>query len=362
MVVRNAYIQPLPYMNYADYSVKDLILDESFQQWVLCPDEENNAFWTSWLNLHPEKQSLVDEAKNIIRSIGFREEYPTQQDFSEVWENIEVAKNQNPAAHTAISPVVVSRNFSVWYKIAAVFLLFALGSIVYLYWPANDQYIIYTTQYGETSSIVLPDSTVVYLNANSTLKYADNWQYKSPREVWLNGEAFFDVKRKAKADKEIKSTDPEGFIVHTHQLDVVVLGTRFNVNERRGHTKVVLHSGKVKLQASNKPDLLMEPGELAELSANADKLVKKIVDTEIYSSWINNQLIFEDTPLCEIAAILKDNYGITIEYEEEMAKDAFRCSIPTDNIDFFFTNILPGYYEVDTTQRKNNLIRVHEKN
>jgi hypothetical protein len=59
---------------------------------------------------------------------------------------------------------------------------------------------------------------------------------------------------------------------------------------------------------------------------------------------------------------LKDNYGITIAYEAEMANDAFRCSIPTDNIDFFFTNILPGYYDVDTTQRKNNLIRVHQKN
>jgi ferric-dicitrate binding protein FerR (iron transport regulator) len=350
-------------MNYADYSVKDFILDESFQQWVLQPDEATVIFWTSWLKLHPEKQTTVEEAKNIIRSVGFQEEYPTPQDFSEVWENIVEAKNLPILVtdHTTV-PFITSRNFTLWYKVAAVFLLFALGSITYLYWPAQDSYITSTTQYGETRSIVLPDSSVVYLNANSTLKYADKWQQKSTREVWLNGEAFFDVKRKAKSAKEIKSTDPEGFIVHTHQLDVVVLGTRFNVNERRGHTKVVLHSGKVKLQASNKPDLLMEPGELAELSANADKLVKKIVDTEKYSSWINNQLIFEDTPQWEIAAILKDNYGITIAYEEEMAKDAFRCSIPTDNIDFFFTNILPGYYDVDTTQRKNNLIRVHQKN
>ena len=345
-------------MNYAGYSVKDFILDESFQQWVLCPDKENNAFWASWLNFHPEKKAIVDEAKNIIRSIGFQQEYPTQQDFSEVWKNIEVAKNHNPVAHTTIT----SRNFRIWYKIAAVFLLFAMGSIAYLYWPANDQFITYTTQYGQTSSILLPDSSVVYLNANSTLKYAGNWHKKNPREVWLDGEAFFDVKRKAEGDKEIKSTDPQGFIVHTNQLDVVVLGTRFNVNDRHGNTKVVLHSGKVKLQTSNKPDLLMEPGELAELSASTDKLMKKIVDTKIYNSWVNNQLIFEETPLSEIATILKDNYGITIEYDEEMADDAFKCTIPTDNIDFFFTNILAGYYQVDTSQRNDNVIRVYEKN
>jgi len=348
-------------MDYADYSVKDFILDESFQKWVLQPDDAICTFWNSWLELHPEKQSVVDEARSTIQSIGFRKEHPTQQDLSEVWQNIVAAKTQgNPSVRRAKVVAFTSWQTGFWYKVAAVLLLFAVGSLAYLYWPTDDQYITCSTKYGETRSIMLPDSSEVYLNANSTIKYAEKWKPKTPREVWLDGEAFFDVKRKTKAAKEIQNADPDGFIVHTQQLDVIVLGTRFNVNERRGNTKVILHSGKVKLHTDNTPDVLMEPGELAELNADHGDLVKKLVeDTNIYNAWINNELIFSDTPLYEIATTLEDNYGLKIEFEEGIAQEEFTGTLPADNVDIFFT-MLSEYFDVNVT-RKDNLVKVKYK-
>lgn len=360
MVVKGTHIQLPPYMNYKNYSVKDFILDESFQKWILHPDEATCSFWESWLKLHPEKQATVEEARNFIKSLGFREELPTRQDFSEVWENIDEAKKQyslkdSEVAYHPASP----RNFSFLYKVAAVFLLFALSAIAYLLRNDSEQHITCTTDYGETRTILLPDSSIVHLNANSTLTYTATWDEEHPREVWLNGEAFFDVQRKVGKTEEIQNDHPDRFMVHTRQLDVIVLGTQFNVNERRGKTKVVLHSGKVKLQTLDKADMMMEPGELAELNPEAGKLVKKIVDTKIYNSWINNQLIFENTPLHEVAATLEDNYGLKIEFAEGIAQERFTGTIPTDNIDIFFT-ILSESLDVDITSH-NDLIKVNYK-
>lgn len=349
-------------MNYEDYSVKDFILDESFQKWVLQPNEAICAFWESWLKLHPEKQATVDEARNIIKSLGFREEFPTPQDFSEVWENIEEAKKQfSLKANKPTYPEKASGNFSLLYRVAAVFLLFAISALAYLLWNDREQQqIVCTTAYGETRTITLPDSSIVHLNANSTLHYVDAWDEKHSREVWLDGEAFFDVKRRGKEAEEIQNTHPDRFMVHTEQVDVIVLGTQFNVNERRGKTKVVLHSGKVKLQSANRPEVMMEPGELAELNPEAGNLVKRIVDTKIYNSWINQQLIFDNIPLNEVATTLEDNYGLKIEFAEGIARERFTGTIPTDNVDIFFT-ILSESLDVNIT-REDTLVKINNKN
>lgn len=359
MVVKGITIQ-LPSMNYEDYSVKDFILDESFQKWVLEPDEATNAAWEGWLKLHPAKQATVDEARNIIISIGFRNDLPSQQDFAEVWDNIVTANNRPVVKIRPSYSKSTSKNITALYKVATFFLLFVLAGGLYLYWSSSDQYITYITNYGETRTILLPDSSKIYLNANSSLKYLRNWNRREPREVWLSGEAFFDVKRKAGEAEEVHASHPDRFMVHTHQLNVIVLGTQFNVNDRRGKTKVVLHSGKVKLQAGNNPDILMEPGELAELNSDAGKLVKKAVDINVYNSWINKQLIFDNTPLYEVAATLEDNYGMKIEFAEGIAQERFTGTIPTDNINIFFT-ILSESLNVNIV-RNDNQINVNYKN
>src|SRR5690606_15777064 len=108
-----------------------------------------------------------------------------------------------------------------------------------------------TTGYGETRKINLPDGSLVVLNANSELKYESNWQQAPMREVWLQGEAFFEV---------VKTTEEKQFIVHTGSLDVEVLGTQFNVHNRHQKVQVVLSSGKVKLQPLERQEsLLMNP-------------------------------------------------------------------------------------------------------
>lgn len=217
---------------------------------------------------------------------------------------------------------------SYWYRIAAVLsgLALLLGTL-YLGIIKNDQTVAYATQYGETQTIWLPDSSRVTLNANSSLVYRADVQHT--REVWLDGEAFFEVKELK--DSELSSRLVK-FIVHTDNLDVAVLGTAFNVNERRGTTRVILKHGKVRLATKHNEYMLMQPGELAELASQTKALTRRTVDPDDYTTWRENKLIFKRTPIKEVARILEDYYGVKVTLRGEGWDDRkITGSVPTHN-------------------------------
>lgn len=215
-------------------------------------------------------------------------------------------------------------------RMAAIFiLLLLLGGISYRL-ALRAGTVTHSTAYGQTATVTLPDNSQVTLNGNSSLRYSSNdWQDGQPREVFLEGEAFFSV---------VHTESDQRFIVHTSdRFNVEVLGTTFNVNHRRGNTQVVLNSGKVKLklEASEQvKNVLMQPGDLVAFSPADEALTKKTVNPEIYSSWKSNRLIFKDTPLTEIARLLEDNYGYQVRIADSaLAKEEFTAIYPADNID-----------------------------
>jgi ferric-dicitrate binding protein FerR (iron transport regulator) len=172
----------------------------------------------------------------------------------------------------------------------------------------KDQFLydVHSTSYGMTKNVLLPDGSEVTLNANSTLKVPKDLATDVLREVWLDGEAFFSI---AKRPGHIR------FTVHTTNLDVEVLGTKFNVNNRRGKTEVVLSEGSVKLVSSNDASnpLIMKPGDYVSLSKAEPVFMKKAVEPETFTAWQTNKLIFEETPLKIVADKIEDYYGVDVE-------------------------------------------------
>jgi len=176
-------------------------------------------------------------------------------------------------------------------------------------------YDTYSTAYGMTKNILLEDGSEVTLNANSTLKVPKDLADIDVREVWLTGEAFFSI---AKRPGHVK------FSVHTDNLDVEVLGTKFNVSNRHGKTEVVLNEGSVKLTSdvhNTNAVLYMKPGDFVSLSQNDTTFKRKIVKPEKYNAWQSNKLMFEDTPLWEVAKKIEDYYGVRIEIQNEEIGD-----------------------------------------
>jgi transmembrane sensor len=201
------------------------------------------------------------------------------------------------------------------YSGIAASILILVSFAVYLF---SDQifYDTYATSYGMTKNILLEDGSEVTLNANSTLKVPKNLVTSQSREVWLEGEGFFSI---AKKPNHVR------FLVHTDNLNVEVLGTKFNVNNRRGNTEVVLSEGSVRLTSGlheeNDAVLYMKPGDMVSLSPRDTTFRRKVVAPEKYSAWQSNKLVFEDAPLSEVAQKIEDYYGVQIEIQNKAIAD-----------------------------------------
>jgi transmembrane sensor len=184
------------------------------------------------------------------------------------------------------------------------------------------------TQYGETKTLTLPDHSRVILNANSSIAYSVNWKVGETREVWLEGEAFFEVVHTKKHQK---------FVVHNQgALDVEVLGTKFSVSGRHDNYKVILNSGKVRLSSyheSLKDTVTLRPGDMVTLKKAVGKFEKKSVNAEQFTAWRNQKLIFDNTSMQEVIELLSDTYGLNVKVSEPaLLKRKLSGSIPTNSL------------------------------
>lgn len=203
----------------------------------------------------------------------------------------------------------------------------AVALVVFTYWGVQQwsyqKVMTYQTAFGETEQLLLPDGTTVSLNANSSLRYVN----KNPREVWLDGEAFFEVKKQPRT-KAV-------FLVHTQDLVIEVLGTAFNVNSRHEKTKVVLEEGSIKLNLDGGKEEMMEPGDLISYSGKEAKILErqKAVPTEVHSSWKDGSIIFSQIPLKEAMQKVADHYGIHFEFgADSLKKKEVEGAVPMDDL------------------------------
>lgn len=221
------------------------------------------------------------------------------------------------------------RRFRVYYQAAAVSGLLLVGAIIWFFLRSNPL-VEHTVGYGEVQTLVLPDSSVVTLNANSTIRYATDWKAEEIREVWLDGEAYFSV---------VHTQHDQPFIVHvTDDLRVNVLGTEFNVKDRRNEAAIVLYEGEINLAIDRSlapmETIKMKPGDLVEVPKGAGHVEKKVINPERYLAWRDRMMIFEKEPLQKIARQLEDIYGVTISIEHNsLANTRLTGALPTENLE-----------------------------
>lgn len=332
----------------AHFLPEDFADDPYFRLWVQNPLPESEAFWQDWLAQHPEKRSVVEEARQLVQFLQITPVLPSRAEHHQV-----KAITQKKIRATSPAPPLRKRYRSLAYLqwAAAALLLISIA----FFFTGRSTETIYVTRFGEIKTITLPDSSTVTLNANSSLRYTAHWQTDQTREVWLTGEAFFHVQRKP-------GWQPARFVVHSNQLNVEVLGTVFNVNNRRGVVKVVLNSGKVSLQPtdSRQPAIWMQPKEMVEFTPASQVFTKKNVNPETYSSWRQRKLIFNETPLREVAQVLEDTYGVKVRFSDEpLANRRFTGAVPSRNVDVLLT-VLAESFDL-RIRRENHTIRIETK-
>lgn len=155
---------------------------------------------------------------------------------------------------------------------------------------------------GEKLITQLPDGSRVYLNSNSKLSYSQDFAMES-RQVSLSGEAFFEVVR-----------DVMPFVVHSDHISTRVLGTSFNVRNRTGENgEITLVEGKVTVIIRHGEEVTLQPNEQAFIQVGTEKVAIRKVNVLRYTSWKENVLFFDRTPLAEAIRKIESWYGVTID-------------------------------------------------
>jgi hypothetical protein len=207
---------------------------------------------------------------------------------------------------------------------------------------------------GKRFELQLSDGTIVHLNSGTTLKYPVKFIAGENRQVFLDGEAFFDVAK----DKK------HPFVVNADRLNVRVLGTHFNVSSypEDDLADVVLVEGSVGMynaseQFNADKNTILKPGYKGSFNKNNSRINTKEVNTDMYTSWMNGGLMFRDMSFNNICKKLERRYDvIIINKNNKLANEKFNASFgdkPIEKVLTYFKDV----YGFDYTT-KNNVITI----
>ncbi|TYA84309.1 FecR family protein [Seonamhaeicola marinus] len=213
-----------------------------------------------------------------------------------------------------------------------------------------------TVPYGKRFDIVLSDNTKVTLNAGTSLKYPVKFLKGKKREVFINGEAFFDVAE----DKK------HPFVVNAKDVNVRVLGTKFNVSSYPEdlNAETVLVEGSVSLYKEEVYEpakaTLLTPGHLASMNKEDKAISIEKVDVSLYTSWISGTVSFKHELFKNIVKKLERQYDVVIECNNNQLNETFfTASFDNVSIDYilqtFESNFNIQYTTTKTTNNKTTI-------
>jgi ferric-dicitrate binding protein FerR (iron transport regulator) len=245
-----------------------------------------------------------------------------------------------------------------FFRYAAIFLvLIAIPALIYTLSTKNPEGpLTYTTvaaDYGQISKVVLPDSSVVWINSGSAIKY-NNWFSATNRDIELEGEAFF----------KVTHNDDVPLIVSNSDLRVKVLGTEFSVSaySEEENIQVVLEKGKVELTSATDARFRqqLKPGEMASFSKEKKELAISSVNTNLYTSWKDGLINIYNLPLSELVIKLEKRYNQKFEVDEAIKNLPYTFTIKNEDL----SNVLKLMEKITpvTAIQDKNVIKLKRKN
>ena len=179
--------------------------------------------------------------------------------------------------------------------------------------------------YGKRFNIVFSDGSKAYLNSGSVIRYPVKFIEDKKREVFLEGEAFFDV---AENKNEL-------FIVNSNGINVEVYGTKFNVRNYSEdfNSDIVLVEGSVGINNPEVSELtILKPGFKGSVNKENFRVTTSKVNTKIYTSWIDGEVIFRNETFSQILKKLERLYNVTIiNNKNESLDEVFNAAINVEN-------------------------------
>ena len=198
---------------------------------------------------------------------------------------------------------------------------------------------------GQKTHLILPDSTKVWLNSGSELKYASTFTV-GQRDVYISGECYF----------EVTKNKHKPFVVHGKDIQVKVFGTHFNVKEDAKHrqSEVTLVEGKIQVLDTHDESLtFLTPGEQLKMKNNRYS-VRKAENTGALIAWTKGVLIFKNKPFGEVVDYLENWYGVTIHLDDSLSDNhRYTFKVKTESLREILdliSQITPIQYQIEGEQ------------
>jgi len=212
-----------------------------------------------------------------------------------------------------------------WRPVAAAAAILVFITIIWQLWPVKSPVQPLATLKAPASHLRflrLPDSSSVWVNAGSQLKYPARFSGKT-RDVYLSGEAYFDVRH--------ESGYP--FIIHTGPVITTVLGTAFNIREDPAthQVTVTVKRGKVSVASGKQQLAVLLPDQQVIVKPQLTEAVLQKVKAEEIAAWRGGELRFDNIAFADAAKQLEDRFGVMIRFSNDKLKNChFSASASAD--------------------------------
>ncbi|WP_315815721.1 FecR family protein [Paraflavitalea speifideaquila] len=325
------------------FDITDFVMDEDFARWVYERRLEDDAAWNTWLARNPGKHLVIAEARSILESIYIAPPVLPAQEIEEEAARLLQTIQRHPVPQT---PVISRMKARSWYVAAAVLVVCLMGGVLYLYFTwghatpftwekmtASRQLIENVNTSDKPVTIALPDGSSLSLSPGSRIGYGNQFDSSVTRDVYLSGEAFFEV---------TKNPD-RPFRVFANEIVTKVLGTSFTVRSFENDTtiQVIVRTGKVTVYSQaitntrrsatdHKPgEVILTPNQQLVYEKTGHKFQKVLLDDPllIVPRVSEQKMEYEDAPVVKVFNELGKAYGIGIVYDNELLE---KCTVTAD--------------------------------
>jgi hypothetical protein len=349
-------------IDYTTYNFEDFLQDDFFINSILHPTDDNIIFWTGLLKDNKQALAEFEKAKLILQAYtDNQDDIISNNESAALWDKIETSVsrlNKKTSRKKLLSIAGIAASIAILCLTIAFFsyetateedklLQFAQSEkpstdsfdAIQLYLSdqkiialdnkesdikyesngitidenkllqeeeAIDTYNQLIVPRGKRSRLTLSDGTSMYVNSGTRVIYPSSFSNKK-REIYVDGEIYI----------EVKPDQSSPFLVKTDDMQIKVLGTKFNVKSYKDsdQKQVVLVNGSVSVNNKSE-ETILTPNDLYELT-NAGKSIKKINVNE-YISWINGVYYLKEERLDILFDKLSDYYGVKIGYDPEV--------------------------------------------
>jgi transmembrane sensor len=268
--------------------------------------------------------------RKILKKYYNEESSDAEKYFVDCWyESFSLPEDQQPLLYNGTAEDVRQRIFQKiippvirlkWYKrtsvraiaavLAGVAILtpFVLNYLKNANVPKGMEAMVLQTGGMQVKKVTLPDSTAIWLNANSTLSVAEGYG-ATHRDITLNGEAFFDVRHNTE----------QPFVIASGKVKVKVLGTAFNVSAwpNMNGVKVVVNNGKVQVSEEDKPLAILTGGQGLTYDRASGQFEITTVHAENSNAWTEGRIVLEKASFEELAQAVHNMYGVRLTSEDK---------------------------------------------